>query len=69
MNRLQNTIALYRRAKIILCTPEYRYLPENGESIESNWIFRLDLDSYTPSMHWAIIDRSGVKLPYNYGYS
>lgn len=56
-------------SKIILCTPEYRYLPENGESIESNWIFRLVLDSYTPSMHWAIIDRSGVKLPYNYGYS
>lgn len=55
-------------SKMILCTPEYRYLPENGETVEDNWIFRLDLDRYTPSMHWAIIDRSGVKLPDNYGY-
>ncbi|MGK7903970.1 MAG: hypothetical protein AB4352_21695 [Hormoscilla sp.] len=55
-------------SKMILCTPDYQYLPENGETVEDNWIFRLVLDRYTPSMHWAIIDRSGVKLPYNYGY-
>ena len=54
-------------SKIILCTSESRYLPENGETIEGNWIFRLDLPA-TPLLHWAIVDRSGEKQPYNYGY-
>ncbi len=54
-------------SKLILSTPESRYFPENGESIEANWIFRLDLQA-TPLIHWAIVDRSGEKQPYNYGY-
>ena len=54
-------------SKIILCTPEYRYLPENGERVEENWIFRLYVKP-SRSIHWAIVGREGVKEVYNYGY-
>lgn len=55
-------------SKIILCTPDYQYLPEEGESIEDNWIFHLVLEQ-TPALHWAVVNRSGIKPVYNYGYS
>jgi hypothetical protein len=34
--------------------------PENGETIADNCIFQLDLDDGI--IHWAIVDRSGLKL-------
>ncbi|MEG3954322.1 lamin tail domain-containing protein [Microcoleus sp. herbarium2] len=52
--------------KMLLHTPKMGSAPENGETIADNWIFQLDLDDGV--IHWAIIDRSGVKAPYNYGF-
>jgi len=54
-------------AKILLHTPKIGYAPENGETIADNWIFQLDLDDGI--IHWAIVDRSGVNAPFNYGFS
>jgi len=50
---------------MLLHTPKMGYAPENGETIADNWIFQLDLDDGI--IHGAIVDRSGVKAPYNYG--
>lgn len=52
-------------AKMLLHTPKMGYAPENGETIADNWIFQLDLDD---EIIRAIIDRSGVKACYNYGF-
>ena len=52
--------------KMLLHTPKMGYAPENGKTIADNWIFQLDLDDGV--IHWAIIDRSGVQAPYNYGF-
>lgn len=53
-------------AKILLHTPKMGYAPENGETIADNWIFQLYLDDSI--IHWAIVDRSGLKAPFNYGF-
>ncbi len=53
---------------ITLCTPETPTLPTKGESMEANWIFMLKVPELN-SVHWAIIDRTGEKEPYNYGAS
>jgi len=53
--------------KMLLHTPKMGYAPENGETIADNWIFQLNIDDGV--IHWAIVDRSGVKAPYNYGFS
>ena len=52
--------------KITLCTPETPMLPTEGESIEANWIFMLQIPELN-TVHWAIIDRSGEEEVYNYG--
>ncbi len=52
--------------KITLCTPETPMLPTEGESIEANWIFMLQIPELN-TVHWAIIDRSGEEVVYNYG--
>ena len=41
---------------------------EGGEDTEKYWIFELNIDDYDYSF-WAIIDRSGVKPVYNYGFN
>jgi hypothetical protein len=43
------------------------YAPGYSETIADNWIFQLDLDDGI--INWAIVDCSGVKAPYNYGFS
>ncbi|MEA5580888.1 lamin tail domain-containing protein [Nodularia harveyana UHCC-0300] len=54
-------------SKLLLHTSKIGYAPKNGETIKDNWIFQLDIND--GSLHWAIIDRSGVKAPYNYRFS
>lgn len=42
---------------------------ERGESIKENWIFFLRIKSYSDHLHWAIVDRSGKRATYNYGFN
>ena len=43
--------------------------PEGGESVSENWIFALKIPSLSDHLHWAVVDRSGVKAVYNYGFN
>jgi hypothetical protein len=53
---------------LTLQTAKSEYPPENGEKIDSNWIFLLQLEEIS-GLYWVIIDRSGAKAPCNYGVS
>jgi hypothetical protein len=56
-------------SEVILLDPEYRFLPEDGETVEQNWIFRLEMPNLFSDLMWAIVPRSGSKPAYNYGFS
>lgn len=43
--------------------------PEDGESIESSWIFYLYIPSLSDHLHWAVVDRNGKQPAYNYGFN
>jgi hypothetical protein len=45
------------------------FAPENGESIQGNWIFILMAETLSDHIQWAIIDRSGAFDAYNYGFN
>lgn len=53
-----------REAFISIVSPYKQFQPQNGETVEANWVFFLRLDG---SAYWAIVDRSGEKAPYVYG--
>lgn len=53
---------------LTLQTAKSQYPPENGEKVDNNWIFLLELQEMS-GLYWVIIDRSGTKAPYNYGVS
>lgn len=42
---------------------------EYGETVTENWIFTLWIDNFTDHLHWAVVDRSGNKPVYNYGFN
>ncbi len=46
----------------------YRFLPEYGESIEDNWVFRIIAPASWPFLQWAIVDLRGEKPAYSYGF-
>ncbi|MEG4274535.1 MULTISPECIES: lamin tail domain-containing protein [unclassified Microcoleus] len=54
---------------LTLLTPKSQYQAEHGETVDSNWIFLLQMEELSDHLHWVIIDRSGVKAPYNYGFN
>jgi len=43
--------------------------PEFGESVLDNGIFYLCIESYSDHLQWAIVDRSGKRPTYNYGFN
>ena len=43
--------------------------PERGESLTKNWIIRLKIPTLSDHIFWAIVDRSGKKTTYNYGFN
>ena len=45
------------------------FAPENREPINENWIFVLRAESLSDHIQWAIVDRSGVRDTYNYGFN
>ncbi|MBW4597276.1 MAG: hypothetical protein KME46_31370 [Brasilonema angustatum HA4187-MV1] len=47
---------------------DFKYPPQQGESIEENWIFLLSLSDLCYNWFWAIVDRKGINKTYNYGF-
>ena len=45
------------------------FAPENREPIEQNWIFILRAESLSDHIQWAIVDRSGARPTFNYGFN
>lgn len=43
--------------------------PEGRELIQDNWIFCLAIESFSDHLHWAVVDRSGNRATYNYGFN
>ena len=71
---LRKILANDLRAQIVLLTPktivrqEYRFLPEYGESIDENWVFRIMAPANWPLLQWAIVDLSGERPAYSYEF-
>ncbi|NTU82405.1 MAG: hypothetical protein HGA45_24040 [Chloroflexales bacterium] len=70
--RLRTMLAGDPEARIVLLTPattaqpEYRFLPEYGESIAEHWVFRVIIPSAWPFLQWAIVDPRGERPAYSY---
>lgn len=43
--------------------------PEHGESVANNWIIRLKIPTLSDHIFWAVVERNGKVLPYNYGFN
>lgn len=43
--------------------------PEDGEEVETNWIWALSLPTLSDHLFWVIIDRTAMEPPYNYGFN
>jgi hypothetical protein len=71
---LRQLLADDPQAKIALLTPaivaqsDYRFLPEHGESIEEQWVFRIIAPAQWPMLQWAIVDPCGRRPAYSYGF-
>lgn len=69
---LHAILATDPNARIVLLTeaavaePEYRFLPEYGESITEHWVFRIIAPAGWPFLQWAIVDLRGAAPAYNY---
>lgn len=57
------------KSTLTLLTAKSRFQAEHGETVDSNWIFLLKMPDMSDCLHWVIIDRSGIKAPYNYGFN
>lgn len=61
-------------ARVVLLTPattaqpEYRFLPEHGESTEEHWVFRVIIPSAWPMLQWSIVDLRAAGPAYSYGF-
>lgn len=61
-------------AQIVLLTAAtikqeaYRFLPEFGESITENWVFRIIAPASWPLLQWSIVDVRGETPAFSYGF-
>jgi hypothetical protein len=71
---LRSILADDLHAQAVLLTPttigqqEFSFLPEYGESIADNWIFRIIAPGSWPMLQWSIVDLRGETPPYSYGF-
>jgi hypothetical protein len=71
---LRQLLANDPQAKIALLSPttvaqsDYRFLPEHGEAIEEQWVFRIIAPTQWPVLQWAIVDPRGERPAYSYGF-
>jgi hypothetical protein len=62
------------QARIVLLSaetiqdPVYRFLPEYGEDIVTQWVFRIVAPTGWPTLQWAIVDPGGETPAYSYGF-
>ncbi|NTU85814.1 MAG: hypothetical protein HGA45_41870 [Chloroflexales bacterium] len=54
--------------RVTVAQREYRFLPEYGETITDNWVFRIVAPRQWPFLQWAIVDLRGETPPYSYGF-
>lgn len=71
---LRSLLAGDPEAQIVLLTDAtikqdtYRFLPEYGESITDNWVFRIMAPSAWPFLQWSIVDIRGETPAYSYEF-
>ncbi|GIK43646.1 MAG: hypothetical protein BroJett011_74790 [Chloroflexota bacterium] len=71
---LRNMLAGDPKAEIVLLTAAtikqdpYRFLPEYGESITENWVFRIIAPAAWPFLQWSIVDVRGEMPAYSYEF-
>jgi hypothetical protein len=71
---LRRLLAEDPQARIVLLSaetiqdPVYRFLPEYGEDIVTQWVFRIVAPTGWPSLQWAIVDPRGETPAYSYGF-
>ena len=71
---LRNVLASDPRAEVVLLTattiaqPAYRFLPEYGETIDTNWIFRIIAPANWPLLQWSIVAVDGEIPAYSYSF-
>ena len=71
---LRGILASDPNARIVLLTPatvaqpEYRFLPEYGEGIAENWVFRIIAPAAWPLLQWSIVDVRGERAAYSYEF-
>ena len=59
-------------AEVVLLTQttvqqeKYRFAPEYGESLETNWVYRILLPSTFDVLAWAIVNKTGQQPAYAY---
>lgn len=75
--QLDQKLREYMRQGVLTLIPEFDpndedldfNPPENGESIQENWVFSLSLPTFSDHIYWAIVDRAGQAATYNYGFN
>lgn len=45
------------------------WMPEGGESVVDNWVFRLYIPNLSDHIYWAVVDQTGARAAYNYGFN
>lgn len=71
---LRRLLAGDPEAQIVLLTAAttqqdaYRFLPEFGESITDNWVFRIMAPSAWPFLQWSIVNVRGETPAYSYEF-
>jgi len=68
VNRPTTTLGLVRPTSSDAEKAHGMFPPENGETVDANWIFSLFVPELSGSLHWAITDRSAARGTYNYGF-
>ena len=60
------------RAEVVLLTQttieqeRYRFTPEYGESLETNWVYRILLPQTFDILTWVVVDKTGQEPAYAY---
>lgn len=58
-----------------LCMPDIEgasekcFYAEEGEDVENNWIFLLQIPELSDHLFWAIVPKDGKEKVYNYGFN
>lgn len=65
LNQTATTLSLYLGKTV----RGENYPPEMGEDAAANWIFVLRIPSLSDHIYWVVVDKTGDKAPYLYGFN